>query len=45
MLNFYFGWLVAIAAIIFGIVFAYVKKWDRNVLEMPEDREVTKNGK
>ena len=45
MLNFYFGWLVAICAIIFGIVFAYVKKWDRNVLEMPEDREVTKNGK
>ncbi|MBM4760747.1 sodium-dependent transporter [Bacillus sp. B15-48] len=36
--NFYFGWLVAIAAIIFGIVFSYVKKWDSNALNVPKDK-------
>jgi NSS family neurotransmitter:Na+ symporter len=42
MFNFYFGWLVAICAIIFGIVFSCVKKWDANVLQIPSDKEGAK---
>lgn len=42
MFNVYYGWLVAIGAVIFGIIFKYVKKWDDHVLELPQDKGVSK---
>ncbi|KKK39350.1 transporter [Mesobacillus campisalis] len=40
--NFYFGWLVAIGAIIVGILFAKWKKWDSTAYEIPKDKGVSK---
>jgi neurotransmitter:Na+ symporter, NSS family len=40
--NFYFGWLVAIGAIVVGILFAKMKKWDAAVYELPKDKGVSK---
>lgn len=40
--NFYFGWLVAIGAIVVGVLFSLIKKWDHNTLEVPKDKEVSK---
>jgi NSS family neurotransmitter:Na+ symporter len=40
--NFYFGWLVAIGAIVVGILFAKVRKWDPGLYEAPKDKGVSK---
>ncbi|MGI5901061.1 MAG: sodium-dependent transporter [Desulfitobacteriia bacterium] len=44
MFNVYFGWFVALGAIIFGLIFMRVKKWDKGVLEMPIDEEGSEYG-
>ncbi|MCM3663339.1 sodium-dependent transporter [Mesobacillus subterraneus] len=40
--NFYYGWLVALGALLVGFVFKYVKKWDNTLYEVPQDKGVSK---
>ena len=42
MFNVYFGWLVAAGAIVFGILFTRVKKWDSSLYDIPKDKGVSK---
>lgn len=42
MFNVYFGWLVALAAIVMGFLFTYLKKWDKNTIQLPKDKGVSR---
>lgn len=40
--NFYYGWLVALGAIVVGLLFTYMKKWDQKTFNLPNDKEVSR---